>query len=191
MSALEIKNPSFVEGVAVAVVASLFGAVLYTAFILMFSVGFGARLTVAFVFSAYLVYLLWRSPKKTGRMTALFFWGVTLLATWFIHPPFIIYVMVHMGAVWLIRSLAFYKSIAPALFDLLLVMLSLAASVWAYLNTHSVLLALWTLFLVQALFAVVPCRLKAETKRDSNFQNDRFMQAYQNAEAALRKFSSL
>lgn len=191
MNTNKIKHPSFVEGVGVAVVASILGAVLYSVFVLIFSIGIGARLMVAFVFTAYIVYLLWRSPTKRGRMTALLLWGATLFITWFIYPSFIVYLIVHMGAVWLIRSLAFYKSITPALLDSLLVMLSLAVTVWAYLSSHSVLLSLWSLFLVQALFSFLPMQLGRKDESMVGHHDEQFMQAYQNAETAVRKLSSL
>ncbi len=186
-----MKTPGFSEGVLVAAVASVSGAALYTAFILLFSIGMGARLAVTFIFSAYLVYLLWRSPNKTGRMTALFFWGATLLATWFLDPPFPWYLAIHLGAIWLIRALVFYKNIISVFADLALTALSLVATMWAYLNTHSILLALWSLFLVQALFTVIPHQWPRKTKSTIVNKNDRFMQAHRNAEAALRKLSTL
>ena len=186
-----MKTPGFYEGVLVAAVASVAGTALYTAFMLLFNIGVGARLAVTFICSAYLAYLLWRSPAKTGRMTALVFWSATLLSTWLFDSSFILYLTMHLGAIWLIRALVFYKSVLMVLVDLALTALSLVTAVWAYLNTHSVLLALWCLFLVQGLFAVIPRQWPCKPGTANTIDNDRFMRAHRNAEAALRKSSTL
>lgn len=186
-----MTKPNFFEGVIVAVLTSVSGAAMYTVLTSVFGVAISARLTLLLLCSSYLIYLLWRSPKSTGRMTAVLFWGVMLFGSWLIDPPFIVYLFIHLASLWLVRAFAFYRSIASALADLALSGLSLAVSLWAYLNTHSVLLALWSLFLVQALFCLIPRQWQHKDMPDAMHYNDRFMQAHRNAEVALRKVSAI
>ncbi len=191
MKSVELKKPGFFEGVFVAIIASVVGVMLYTSLTLLFGVDVGFRLMATSVFSAYLLYLLWRSPKKRGRMTALFFWGVILFVTWLIDPSVLFYLMIQITAICLIRALIFHQSLFSTSLDMVLSAFSLVAAVGAYLSTHSVLIALWVLFLIQALFGVIPNQWKRKEGSTTANDNDRFMQAYHNAEVALRKFSTL
>ncbi len=186
-----MKKPNFIEGVIVAMFASVSGAGVYAAFAGVFGVAISARLTLSLLCSAYLVYLLWRSPKSTGRMTAVLFWSVMLFGSWLTEPPFIVYLLTHLASLWLVRAFAFYRSILSALADLALTGLSLTVSLWAYLNTHNVLMALWSLFLVQALFCLIPRYWQGKDKSGFKRHDDRFMHAHRNAELALRKLSAI
>jgi hypothetical protein len=98
----------------------------------------------------------------------------------------------HLGIIWLIRSLNFYASALPALADLGLNGLGLAASIWAVTRTGSVFLGIWCFFLVQALFVVIPksVRRTPGPTRIGHMHEDRFQHAYHVAETAARKLSS-
>jgi hypothetical protein len=111
---------------------------------------------------------------------------------WFIQPPLLLYVCLHLGAIWLIRSLYFYSSALSALADLGLNGLSLAAAVWAVTRTGSVFLGVWCFFLVQALFVAIPKRIgrRPGTGQDGHDSEARFQHAYRAAETAVRKLSS-
>jgi len=114
-------------------------------------------------------------------------------AAWFIAPPLMLYLLVHLGAIWLVRSLYFYSSVLSALADLALNGLGLAAAIWAVTRTDSVFLGIWCFFLVQALFVNIPdsMRRKAGTRESANARTDRFQHAHCVAEAAVRKLSSI
>ncbi len=184
-----MKRPGFYEGVLVAVIVSVAGAALYGAMTMLFSIAFSARALAAMIGSAYLVYLLWRSPKKSGRMTAMLFWVLSLFGAWLLDPSFVVYLMLLVAALWLIRSLAYYGSVVSTLMDLGLSGFGMVAGLWAFLNSGSLLLALWTLFLVQALFALIPERWSRSNQCKNLNCDDPFMRAHRNAEAALRKLS--
>ncbi len=184
-----MKRPGFYEGVLVAVIASVAGVVLYGAMAMLFSIAFSVRALAAMIGSAYLVYLLWRSPKKSGRMAAMLFWGLSLFGVWLLDPPFVVYLILLVASLWLIRSLAYYRSVISALVDLGLSSFGVVAGLWAFLNSGSLLLALWTLFLVQALFVLIPERWSHSNQCKTPTRDDLFMRAHRNAEAALRKLS--
>jgi len=176
------------EGVLVAVAASLIGTILYTLCIFLFSFEVSIKLTVTLVFSAYLVYLLWRSPGKTGRVTAMVFWGLSLFTLWLINPTLIIYLVTHAAAIWLIRSCLFHSGMLFTFIDLMLTTLSLVAATWAYLNTHSMLISIWLMLLIHALLGLIPSH---RHQTDSLNHSEQFIQAQRNAESALRKLSTL
>ncbi len=188
-----MKRPGFYEGVLVAVVASVAGAALYGVMATFFNIAFSARAMLALIGSAYLVYLLARSPKKRGRMTAVLCWALSLFGVWLLDPPFVGVVILLAAVLWLIRSLLYYRSVISSLVDLGLSGFGLVAGLWAFLNSGSLLLALWTLFLVQALFALIPVQWSVQGRHANTPANadraDPFMRAHRNAEAALGKLS--
>jgi len=187
-----MNRPTFLEGVAVALAAGLAGSVLYTALDTVFPGVPVVRLLVAGIGLAYVVYLLGRSPGRVGRVTAAAAWLLVAGVLWFTQPPLLLYVCVHLGAVWLIRSVYFYTSALSALADLGLNGLGLAAAIAAVTRTGSVFLGIWSFFLVQALFVVIPENLtrRPATGQTGRAGEDRFQHAYRAAESALRRLSS-
>ena len=187
-----MKQPTFPEGVAVALAASLAGGVLYTTLDTVFPGVPVLRLLIAAIGLVYVVYLLRRSPERVGRVTATAAWLMVAGILWFTHPPLLLYVCVHLGMIWLIRSLYFYSSALSALADLGLNGLGLAAGIWAITRTGSVLLGIWCFFLVQALFVFIPKSVehKSGTGPAGQAGEDRFQHAYRVAETAVRKLSS-
>ena len=187
-----MKQPTFLEGVAIALAASLAGSVLYTALDVVFPGVPVLRLLIAGIGLAYVVYLLGRTPERVGRVTAAAAWLLVAGVLWFTHPPLLLYICIHVGAVWLIRSLYFYSSALSALADLGLNGLALAAGIWAITRTGSAFLGIWCFFLVQALFVAIPRSLqrKSTTAIAGHTPADRFQHAYRVAESAVRKLSS-
>jgi hypothetical protein len=187
-----MKEPTFLEGVSVALAASLIGSMLYTAMQVVLPGVPVLRLLIAGIGLAYMVYLLSRSPERVGRITAVAAWAVMTAVLWFTHPPLLLYVCVHLGSLWLIRSLYFYASALSALADLGLNGLGLAAAIWAVTRTGSVFLGIWCFFLVQALFVFIPKSIQRKhgSGQVSHAREDRFQHAYRVAEAAVRKLSS-
>jgi hypothetical protein len=186
-----MTRPTFPEGVAVALAASLAGSVLYTALDTLFPGIPVVRLLIAGLGLAYVIYLLGRSPERVGRVTSAAAWLLVAGVTWFTHPPLLLYVAVHLGTVWLVRSLYFYSSALSALADLGLNGLALAAAVTAITRTGSVFLGIWCFFLVQALFVVIPKSLNRRSGAGAGHADeDRFQHAYRAAETAVRKLLS-
>ena len=187
-----MKQPTFLEGVSVALAASLAGSMLYTAMQVVLPGVPVLRLLIAGIGLAYMVYLLSRSPERVGRITAVAAWIVIAGVLWFAQPPLLLYVFVHLGTLWIIRSLYFYSSALSALADLGLNGLSLAAAIWAVTRTGSVFLGIWCFFLVQALFVLIPKSVhrKQGSGHISDEREDRFQHAYRVAETAVRKLSS-
>lgn len=185
-----MKMPGFLEGTAVALGASIFGSVTYSALTLFFDSTVVIRLMIVVIGLGYIVYLLSRSRERIGRFTTIVVWLLVASVTWFTAPSLILYLMVHIGLIWLIRSLYFYSSLISAIADLGLNGISLAAAFWALNQTSSLFVSIWCLFLVQALFVAIPANIKQKVGQIGDPREDRFQHAYHVAETALRKLSS-
>jgi hypothetical protein len=186
-----MKRPSFFEGVGVGLGASLAGSVLHTALSLVLPGSDVLRMVIAGLGLAYVFYLLGRSPERVGRVTALAAWVPAALAIWLLGPPLVLFLLLHLGLVWLVRSLYYHASLLAALGDLGLAGLGLAAAVWALVHTGSLFLGLWCFFLVQALFVVIPSRRGGHPPDIERDREDRFQNAHRMAEGALRRLSSI
>ena len=94
-------------------------------------------------------------------------------ATWLAGVPLVGYVLIHVGLLWLVRSLYFYSGVLPALLDLGLSALGLAFAVWAAGRSGSPLLALWCFFLVQALHVCIPAAITGTTAARASDEEQR------------------
>lgn len=184
-----MRTPTFLEGVVVALVASVAGSVLQAA--LTFLGGTGASwLLIALLGLGYALYLLWRSPLRVGRVAALAAWGAVAGLLGLAAPSLALYVALHVAALWLLRSLFFHARPLAALADLALSGAALAAGLWAFAHTGSLLLGLWCFLLVQALFVAIPQGAPARRVAAAPPADDRFETAYHVAEAAARRLAT-
>jgi len=185
-----MKRPGFAEGAGVALVLSGAGAALY-AVLALGAAGGALRLVVALAGLAYVWYLLARSRSRVGRLTTLAAWAVLAAACWwFIDSP-ALYLLAHVGVLWLVRSLYFHSNTLAAIADLGLNVLAAAAAVWAASRTGSVFAALWCFFLVQAAFVLIPARLGRRQPGNAAIPDDRFGRALRNAETAVRRLTTI
>ena len=184
-----MKRPSFLHGVIVAAVLGFFASAIVATLTPFVGLGAVIRLVIPAMGLAYLLYLFSRSEEQVGRVTALFAWGVVATFTWWVSPPLPLYLLIHVGAIWLLRSLYFYSGVMPALMDLGISTLSVSATVWAISRSGSVFLATWCFFLVQALFVAIPPAIKSKQKaqRNTATDNENFERARRNADQALRQ----
>jgi hypothetical protein len=193
-------RPSLAQGVAAAFAASLSGAALLAVLSPAMGAGSALRVVIALLGLAYLLYLLSHGGNRTGRLTALVSWMLGAALVGLTSPPLAAYVLVHVGMLWLLRTLYFRARPLPALADLGLTALAAAFGAWAALRSGSALLALWCFFLVQAFFAAIPPLVgrsrdthAGSTGEDApGFEEDAraFDRAYRTAEAALGRLGS-
>lgn len=184
-----MKRPSFLHGVIVAAVLGFFASAIVATLTPFVGLGAVLRLVIPALGLAYLLYLFSRSEERIGRVTALSVWGALAAVTWWIAPPLPFYLLIHVGAIWLLRSLYFYSGVIPALIDLGISTLSVSATVWAISRSGSVFLATWCFFLVQALFVAIPpaIRSRRSGQRSTVADNENFERAKRNADQALRQ----
>ena len=183
-----MSRPSFTEGVVVALAASMAGSVVYPALGWIWLGMTPVRVFIAGLGLAYVLYLLTRSERRVGRVVTLAAWTLVAGLAWWAEPPSTVYLMVHLGIVWLVRSAYFHSSLPGALGDLVLAGLGVAAGAWAASQSGSLFLTLWCFFLVQALF--VHIHPKTRERGPDAGPDDRFARAHRAAEAALRRLSA-
>ena len=187
-----MKRPGVLEGIVLALVAAATAAVVFPVLTILLAPGAVLRLIIAGLSFSYLCYLLQRSEQKVGRITLVLGWCLLAVTAWVFAPSLLTYAAIHLVIIWLVRSLYFYNSVLSALADLGLTGLALIVALWAWLTSGSLFLVVWCLFLVQALFVVIP-RHFAQTAKSANSAvslspEDSFETAYRAAEQALRKF---
>jgi hypothetical protein len=187
-----MKRPSILEGASVALVGSIGAVVFFYTLSTLFSTDFLLYLLIALIGFFYVLYLLRRSGEKVGRIASLTLWTVSALIIWLIGMSLPLYLMAHLGLVWLIRSLYFYSSLISALADSVLVVFGVAAALWAMLQTGSLFVSVWSFFLVQALFVIIPSSWKRSARRGLVLggEEEPFQNAYQSAESALNRLSA-
>lgn len=179
-----MSKPKLLQGAVVAAALAIAATIALTALAPLLGTASAARLVVPGITLAYLVYLLRTSKERTGRPTVLLLWSASAVAAWWIEPSLPAYLLLHAGAIWLIRSLYFHSGLLPALADLALSVFSVAAFAWAASRTGSVFLATWCLFLLQAFYACIPVKVKRGS-HEPPVDNSAFERARRQADAAL------
>lgn len=184
-----MSRPGFFGGVVIAAILAFFASALVATLTPFFGIVSVSRFIIPALGLAYLLYLMSRCSTRTGRMTTLSLWTAMAAISWWAVPALPLYLLIHVAAVWLVRSLYFYSGIVPALMDLGLSTLSISASVWAMTRSASVFLSIWTFFLLQALFVAIPPTVKRTTRPERNTaaDNEDFLRARRQADAALRQ----
>lgn len=187
-----MKAISFLEGVVVALLASVAGSIVLSGLNWMVADDTAWHLVIIGLALAYLLYLFSRSGIKCGCITALFAWFIITVISGLWLSSFSLMLIVQIAAIWLIRSLYFHNGLLTALADLGLNAFALAAALWALQQSGNLGLTLWCFFLVQALFVFL-----INGKPDSASNNlglyanaNDFQHAYHTAQAAVRKLSS-
>jgi hypothetical protein len=186
-----MKAPGIIDGVIVALVITVGAGV--ASLLLGGFVGYGTLFNLLLLWAAlvYLVYLFRRSGARVGRVVMLASWATLSLACWFFDLPLFQQVLLQAGFIWLTRSLYFHSSLVSAALDFGLMAAGVAAGAWAMVNTGSIIAALWSFFLVQALFCWIPDLARRQSRADFHAQHERspFQSAHRVAVDAVRKLT--
>lgn len=183
------KHPGFIQGIIIAAFFGFFASAMVVTLTPFFGIGSVIRLLIPALALAYLLYLMRCSRKRPGRVTTFLLWSAMAVVSWWLAPPFPLYLLIHVAAVWLVRSLYFYTGLIPALMDLGLNALSISAAVLAMTRSGSIFLATWCFFLLQALFVAIPTTLQGTKKpaHELAADHENFERARRQADAALRQ----
>ncbi|HET7133238.1 MAG TPA: hypothetical protein VFJ95_13360 [Gammaproteobacteria bacterium] len=186
----QAKRPSLGVGIGAGLVLSVGGAAVLTALWPLVGYGAALRAVVALLGLAYVLYVLSRSGERVGRVTTVVAWALAAALAWASGIPFVAYVLVHVGLIWLVRSLYFYSGVLAALADLGLSVLGAAFAVWAAHRSGSALLAFWCFFLVQAFHVLLPAAIADRGGAPAQDTDLKFNRAHAAAEAAIRRLSA-
>ena len=192
MNFQNINKPGVFDGLVVALLIALAAgaASLLLGSFLTQATLVGAVLHAAVL--AYLVYLLRRARARVGKLVMLAAWALLATANWLLPVPLFEQILLLAALVWLVRSLYFHASLLSAALDLGLVSVGLAAGAWSAVNTGSLAVALWSFFLLQALFCWIPDPQErlANESGDRDFNAAAFQAAHRVALDAVRKLST-
>jgi hypothetical protein len=185
------STPSLALGIGVGLVLSIAGAAVLTALAPLVGPRTALRAVIALLGLAYVLYVLGKSGERVGRITTVAVWLAVSAVAWLAGVPLVGYVLIHVGLVWLVRSLYFYSGVLPALADLGLSVLGAAFAVWAASRSGSAMLAFWCFFLTQAFHVLIPAALAEHVAKPPLADSDsRFNRAQHAAEAAIRRLST-
>jgi hypothetical protein len=182
------RTPSFAHGLGAALVLSVAGAAGLAALAPWLGAATSLRAVIALLGFAYVLYVIGRSGERVGRITTVVSWCLVASIAWLTGLPLVGYVLLHIGLVWLVRSLYHYSGLLPALADLGVSLLGAAFATWAAQRSGSAWLALWCFFLVQAFHALIPPAL-AQRGEVAHSNEDAFARAHRTAESAVRRLS--
>jgi hypothetical protein len=187
-----MKAPGILEGIVIAIGASVAGGVLSALLPMFISRSNSMLILIAALTLAYLLYLLKRSNERTGRVIMVALWLITTLGSVLLDTSLISFLLIQAALIWMVRSLYFHSSVLPALLDLGLVAFGLVASSWAILQTGSVMTAVWVFFLSQCLFVLIPSFAASHNPSSclNTVETDRFQSAHRVALDAVRKLST-
>ena len=187
-----MKTPGLLEGITVAIGASLGGGILAALLPIVLNDYTSSRILISVLVLGYLIYLLKRSNEHTGRVVMIAIWSIATLACLLLDTSLISFLLVQVASIWIVRSLYFHASVLPALLDLGLVTFGLVATAWAILQTGSAMTAIWCFFLSQSLFVLIPGFANRHDKTGSfnPVEVDRFQSAHRVALDAVRKLST-
>lgn len=181
-------TPSFAHGLGAAFVLSIAGAAVLAVLAPWLGAATALRSVIALLGMAYVLYVIGRSGERVGRITTIVSWCVIATIAWLAGLPLVAYVLLHIGLVWLVRSLYHYSGLLPALADLGVSLLGAAFAAWAAQRSGSAWLALWCFFLVQAFHTLIPPTLARRGEAEGTTE-DAFARAHRAAESAARRLS--
>jgi hypothetical protein len=187
-----MKASPLMRGIFFAFVSSLVSCIIYYALAPFFTANFLIKLISSMLSFSYIVYLLYLSKERVGRVTVLVLWTVLVITVGYFLSPISLFILTQLIAIWLIRSLYYYSSFIASFADLLLNGLSVASAFLAFNQTGSLFLTLWCFFLTQALFVLIPNQFTKQRVNKSPFLNNdnNFQQAYRTAEVAVKQLST-
>lgn len=182
--------PSLGTGLVAAFALSLGGAALLSALSPWLGGDAALRIVVALLGFCYVLYAIANSGERVGRLTTVACWLVAAAGTWVLDLPLAGYVLAHVGAVWVVRSLYYCSGLLPALRDLALSALGIAFAAWAAQRSGSPWLALWCFFLAQAFHVLIPRSSTGRSTAAHGGTDDAFARAHRAAEEAVRRLTA-
>jgi hypothetical protein len=177
----------FWREVVVALGLSLAAAALQPATALLLGPAAAWRLVTVVVAGAYALTLLAALAPRVGRFVMPVAWAVATLALVAFDPPLAVWALVQLVAIWLVRCLYAHDGFVVAVLDAGLSALAVAAGVATLMRTHSLFLAAWAFFLVQALWVLLPRSVAGTAPDAPDAPADTFDAACRSAEAALAR----
>ena len=189
-----MHRPTLLEGVLVALVLSLSVSPLVVFVQLAIGSLLAWKIIAMVVAYAYMCYLLARSRRRSGRVTLGLLALTVLLASLVFDLRFPTILLLGVTLMWGIRAFAYSRSLVSAVLQGGVCVLGCGAALIVYGHSGSLALAVWSFFLVQAAFVLIPAQCMRWPATPSSATPggapDGFGQAYRAAEQALERLTT-
>ena len=186
-----MKDLSFMRGVVIALGFAFVSSVAFIVIAPGMSFYWFVFLLVPILCFAYLLSIGQYRFRKAGWVSSLVLWCVFAGLLWLLSPSLVDYLLLHVVALSLMRTLFFHKNLLAMLLDFALSLFALGTSFWAMSHTGSLFLAVWCFFLVQAAFIAIPgCTTATSSRSAATSNSQQFDVALRKAEEALRKVAT-
>ena len=189
-----MHRPTLLEGALVALVLSLSVSPLVVFVQLVIGGLLAWKIAVIIMEYAYMCYLLARSGRWSGRVTLGLLALTVLLASLVFNLRFPAILLLCVTLIWVMRSFAYSRSLVSAVLQGGVCVLGCGAALMVYGHNGSLALALWSFFLVQAAFVLIPaqCLRRSSAPRSTTLGDDpgNFWRAYYAAEQALERLTT-
>ncbi|MGB0133871.1 hypothetical protein [Dokdonella sp.] len=185
-----MRRPGFWREVGVALALSVAGGLAWSALSWFLSPASAMRWVIATLGVVYAVLQLRALDTRAGRMLVIGSWLALNIALFAFNPPLSSWVLAQAAAIWMLRCWACHGSFFTAIADGVLGLFAATAGVVVIQSTHSIFLALWSFFLIQALVVFIPDSLRIAPRNVTPDNEDRFARAQRSAEAALHRLAN-
>jgi len=183
-----MQRPTLLAGIVVAFVASLAASPAVLFLSLLLGPVMAGKALVGVMAYAYIVYVLAQSGRRVGRTTLAVLSLLALLASVMLAARWTTVLVVAVALIWGTRASTSSRSPVAWLLHGGLCLLGLSAALWAYTHSGSIVLAVWSFLLLQALWVYVPARLARQPVEEGvagGQEEDGFVRAHQAAQKAL------
>ena len=185
------SKPSLTRELVFGFCLSLIGAAFAASLTLALPASGVYRAVIAALGLAYVLQRLSLATDRVGRVFTVIVWCAAATVTWLVAPPFAMYVAIHVGLIWLVRTFYVHSDLRGAVADLGLSALSLVFAVWALRHTQSFFWGSWCFFLIQAMHVTIPTWLRGRPHAGvEDLPEDRFGQARRTAQEALKRLAA-
>jgi hypothetical protein len=171
--------------IGLAVLLSISGAAGHALLLPLLGPADAARLLLLGLGSGYLLALLLGSGRSAGQLLFGAGWLVLAAGLLAFDPPLSLWLLGMLLSIWLLRCLLRHPRPLAALLDATLCGAAALAALATLQSNHSLWLALWVFFLLQALHVFIP----APGRADAAPAEQRFDAARRAAEAALLRMA--
>src|SRR5262245_2917295 len=186
-----MHRPTLLEGVLVALVLSLSVNPLVVFVQLAIGSLLAWKMVVMIIAYTYICYLLARSGRRSGRVTLGLLALTVLLASLLFNLRLPTILLLCVTLMWAMRSFAYSRSLVSAGLQGGVYVLGWGAALMVYGHSGSLALAIWSFFLVQAAFVLIPAQFlrRSAAPSDTTLGSapDGFGRAYHAAEQALER----
>ena len=189
-----MQHPTLLEGVLVALVLSLLAAPIVVLLHSLVGSLLAWKAVVVVMAYTYMCYLLVQRGRMSGRMTLGLLALAVLLAGVALDLRLTSMLLLCVALIWGIRSFAYSRSLVSVVLQGGVCVLGCGAALMVHGHSGSFALAIWSFFLAQAAFVLIPARLTrrpaADLGEEVGSSPDGFGRAHHAAEQALDRLAT-